>query len=129
LKILIIGTMLAATIPAVSRTWTDALGRTFEADFIRMDGTNVIFAFPDGGRIFSKPLSELGVGDQAAVRGVGQGAVEAVAQNFGRPWTSEFRIGGAVACKVISEDPKTRRFVYESPGYRFTCDARVAGSN
>jgi hypothetical protein len=32
---------------------------------------------------------------------------------------------GAVACKVISEDPNTRRFVYESPSYRFTCDARV----
>lgn len=32
---------------------------------------------------------------------------------------------GPVACKVISEDPKSGRYVYESPSYRFTCDARV----
>ena len=48
-----------------------------------------------------------------------------VASTFNRPWPHEVRLDGPVTCKVISEDRKTQRYVYESPGYRFNCDARV----
>ena len=48
-----------------------------------------------------------------------------MASTFNRPWPHEVRLDGPVACKVISEDRKTQRYVYESPGYRFNCDARV----
>ena len=43
LMIAVIGSILAATIAACARTWTNALDRTVEADFVRMDGINVIF--------------------------------------------------------------------------------------
>lgn len=115
---------MAATAIADARTWTNAFGRTFEAEFVRMDGPNVILAFPNG-RIVSTPLAELSAGDQAALRGGGQGGAPAVALNFGRSWPQEIRVEGGVGCKVISEDAKARVFVYESPAYRFTCDARV----
>lgn len=120
----VVGAVLAVTLPADARTWTNAYGRTFEADFVRREGVNVIFAFADG-RTVSTPLAELSAGDQAALQGGGQNVQPAVESTFDRPWPREIRIEGPVACKVISEDPKTRVFVYESPGYRFTCDARV----
>ncbi len=123
----IVGTLLVAGVPADARTWTNALGRTFEADFVRLDGANVIFVLP-GSRAFSTPLADLSAADQIVVK---QGAAApaappaAAASTFNRPWPREVRLDGPVVCKVISEDAKTRRFVYESPGYRFTCDARV----
>lgn len=47
------------------------------------------------------------------------------ASNVGGTWPKEIRLDGAVQCKVVSEDAKAGRHIYESPGYRFTCDARV----
>lgn len=123
----IVGTLLVAGVPADARTWTNAQGRTFEADFVRLDGANVIFVLP-GSRAFSTPLADLSPADQLVVK---QGAVAlaapaaAMASTFNRPWPREVRLDGPVVCKVVSEDPKTRRFIYESTGYRFTCDARV----
>jgi hypothetical protein len=117
--------------PASARTWTNTLGRTFEADFVKMDGANVIFTA--GGRAFSTPLADLSVNDRAVLKQSSKmalaptpaAAATAVPSTLGRAWPTEVRLDGAVACKVISEDRKTRRYVYESPNYRFTCDARV----
>ncbi len=111
-------------LPAAARTWTNALGRTFEAEFSRIDGENAIFTLPNG-RAFSTALTELAPRDQLLLRTATRAPAPAVASTFGRGWPREVRLAGAVDCKVISEDPKTRRYIYESPGYRFTCDARV----
>ena len=123
-KIAMAGVLLTTAIPATARTWTDALGRPFEAEFVRMAGADVVFVLPSG-RAFSTPLAELGAADQALLRGRQPGPVEVVASSFGKPWPREVRLEGPVGCKVVSEDAKAERFVYESPGYRFTCDARV----
>jgi hypothetical protein len=123
----LVGILLAAVVPADARTWTNAQGRTFEAEFVRMDGANVIFTAP-GSRTFATPLVDLSVGDQVVAKkgaGVLAGPTAAVASTFNRAWPREVRLDGPVACKVVSEDRKTRRYVYESPAYRFTCDARV----
>lgn len=131
LKIVIAGVLLVASLPAGARTWTNTLGRTFEAEFVRMDGANVIFTMPNG-RAFSTPLAELSAGDQAVLRTGKPAQPTAVASmavaapsTFSRPWPREVRLDGPVTCKVVSEDAKTGRYIYESPGYRFTCDARV----
>lgn len=124
-RLAILSALLAGVIPAGARTWTDRLGRTFEAEFVRMDGANVILTQP-GGRVYVTPLADLSAADQAALQAGGQArAKEMVTANFGRPWPREVRLAGPVVCKVVSEDAKTGRYVYESPGYRFTCDARV----
>lgn len=119
-----LGVLLAAT-PAPARTWTDRLGRTFEADFVKLDGANVILTQP-GGKTYATPIADLSAADQAALQSGGQARpAEVITTNFGSPWPREVRLDGPVACRVVSEDPKTERYVYESPGYRFTCDARV----
>ncbi len=37
------------TLPLVdARTWTDSIGRPFEAELVRVDGENVILTLPNG---------------------------------------------------------------------------------
>jgi hypothetical protein len=122
-RLIILSALLAG--PAGARTWTDRLGRTFEAGFVRVDGANIILTQP-GGRAYAMPLTDLSAQDQASLQGGGLARpVEITAANFGRPWPREIRLDGPVICKTVSEDAKAGRYVYESPGYRFTCDARV----
>lgn len=115
---------------AEARTWTDSYGRPFEAELVRVDGVNVILMLPNG-RDFSMPQSGLSNADRLFLSGKGGGKAPTAPTaatrplNFGRPWPKDVRMDGASNCKVISEDPKAGRYVYESPGYRFTCDARV----
>ena len=110
---------------ADARTWTDRLGRKFEADFVRIDGTSVILTLP-GGRTIATPVADLNAGDQAALKNIEQlRPAISVSSNLGGTWPREVRLDGPVVCKVVSEDAATGRYVYESPGYRFTCDARV----
>ncbi len=122
-KLAALGVLLASSLSAGARTWTNALGRTFEAEFVRMDGTQVIFVLPDS-RAFSSPLADLSPADRAVLQ-AGSRPAGTVASTFNRPWPREVRLDGPVTCKVVSEDSQSRRYIYESPGYRFTCDARV----
>lgn len=132
---------LFLTSAAVSRagTWTNSVGRTFEANFVRLHGTDVIFTTP-AGRKFSTPLTEMSVADQNRLRNgtpanrtrrpnavsIKKGAaIPAGTSNLGWSWPREVKLSGSTACKTISEDAKARRFIYECPGYRFTCDARI----
>ena len=115
----------ASMISLQARTWTNTQGRTFEADFVRLDGISVILRLP-GGREFPTPLLDLSPADQIFARG-GKTLlpVETVSASFGKPWPRDVRLSGPVICKVVSEDPAKKRYVYESPSYRFTCNARV----
>jgi hypothetical protein len=115
---------LAAALTAAGRPWTDRFGRTFEADLVRVDGANVILK--QGDRMFTTPLVDLSAADVARLQGgAPMQAAEMTAANFGRPWPREVRLPGPVACKTVTEDAKAGKYVYESPGYRFTCDSRV----
>jgi len=120
---------------AFAKTWTDRFGRAFEAEFVEMDGEQVVLSLPDG-RPFRMAVAELSVADKTDLvrqlrtsmpirRGGEAGAAQAEAGNFGRPWPREVRMDGASSCKVVLEDTKNGRYVYESPGYRFTADARI----
>ena len=111
-------------IPLEARTWTTRQGRTFEAEFVRMDGNNVIFVLPNG-RAFSSPISELGAQDQISLNGGQTSPKEFVSASFGNPWPKKVRLDEPSACKIISEDSDAQRYIYESPSYRFICDARV----
>lgn len=126
LGIVLSGIMLVWTAPADARIWTNTLGRAFDAEFVRLDGNGgAIFVLPNG-RQFSMPVTELSPGDQIRISGGGQTSQnEVVAASFGSPWPREVRLDGPVGCKIISEDPAAGRYIYESPGYRFTSDSRV----
>lgn len=99
-----------------------------------MDGANAIFVF-ENGRTFSTPLADLSAADQRSLvrlqstapanPAAPATATAPVQTNFGYPWPREIRVDGASQSKVVSEDPKTGRYIYESPHYRFTCDAKL----
>ncbi len=124
-RIFLAGMMFIASAPVDARIWTNTLGRTFEAEFSRLDGNKAIFALPNG-RQFSMLIAELSDRDQAQLSGGGKTLQnEVVAASFGKPWPRDVRLDGPVGCKIISEDSATRRYIYESPGYRFTSDSRI----
>jgi len=125
LGIILSGMMLIWTAPTDARTWTNTLGRTFDAEFVRLDGNSAIFVLPNG-RHFSMPVAELGPEDQARLSGGGRAPRnEVVAASFGSPWPREVRLDGPVGGKIVSEDKAAGRYIYESPGYRFTSDSRL----
>ncbi|MBX3743654.1 MAG: hypothetical protein KF712_21895 [Akkermansiaceae bacterium] len=120
---------------AFAKTWTDRFGRAFETEFVEMEGEKVVLSLPDG-RTFTMAVADLSLSDRTdlqrqlstsmPIRRAGQGpAAQPAVRNFGGPWPREVRMDGASACKVVLEDAKSGRFVYESPGYRFTADARI----
>jgi len=125
MALILVGSLLAGSVAADARTWTNKLGRTFEAEFFTLDGNGAIFVMPNGRR-FSMPFADLSPADQAHLN-TNDRAVqnEVVAASFGSPWPREVRLDGPVACKVISEDKTAGRYIYESPGYRFTSDSRI----
>ncbi len=117
-------TAVLLCLPAASaEVWSTSQGRRFEAEFLRLDGTNAVFSHA-GGREFLTPLLHLSPESQAAIRASG-GPIETLNSNFGRPWPREVRPKGNPACKVISEDRGKNHYIYESPGYTFHCDARI----
>jgi len=123
--LMVVGTafIFSGSLPA--KTWKTSLGRTFEAEFERIDGRAAIFILPDGKR-FSMPVADLSREERDFLNLNGQSAMsELVAASFGGPWPVQVRIAGPVTCKVVKEDSKTGDYIYQSPSYRFICDARI----
>ncbi len=112
------------SLAADAAVWTTSQGQRFEAEFVRMEGTKVVFTMADG-RKFLTPLLQLSPASQSIIRGKASRPIEALRSNFGRPWPREVRPKGNPACKVISEDREKSHYIYESPGYRFHCDSRI----
>jgi hypothetical protein len=119
------GISLLVAISGEAKLWTDRLGRTFEAEFVRVDGAQVILKLPND-RVFGLPLSDLNEKDRNGLQGLeALKPSMVVSANFTSVWPKEVRLDGAVICKTVKEDPATNSYIYESPNYRFTCDARV----
>lgn len=115
---------LLFAVTADGRVWTNTHGRTFEAEYVGTNGTKVVFRLPHG-KQFEMPLLDLSPGDQALVRSSAKAPIEDLRSNFGRPWPRSVTPKGNPGCKVISENREKNHHIYESPGYRFHCDARI----
>lgn len=123
--LLAIGTALIFSGSLPAKTWKTLLGRTFDAEFEKTDGRSAIFILPDGKR-FSMPVADLSQEERDFLNLKGQSVMsELVAASIGSPWPMQIRIAGPVTCKVVKEDPKTGVYIYQSPSYRFICDARI----
>jgi len=126
--------MLGLASGCFAKTWTDRYGRAFEAEFLEMDGEQVVLTLPNG-RAVKMAVAELSQADQTdllrqlrtsmPIRRASAPDAPPASLNFGRPWPRDVRMDGASSCKVIKEDAKSRTFIYESPGYRFTSDSRI----
>ena len=123
--LLVAGLALVCCGSLPARTWKTSLGRTFEAEFEKIDGNAAIFVLP-GGRRFSMPVSDLSPEERNFLNLNGQTVMsELVPASFGSPWPTQVRLDGPVDCKVVKEDSKAGVYIYQSPSYRFICDARV----
>jgi len=132
---------------AGAETWTNSLGRSFEADFLRLHGDEAIFKMTNG-RVFAKPLKELSPRSRARIASGETGGRQALvvptgshssasrrssrlpvgrssSNNLGHRWRGEVRVDAGSRSRVMSEDKDKRCFVYESPSYRFTSNARI----
>lgn len=139
---------------AGAEPWTNLYGRSFEAKFLRLQGDQAIFEMSNGRR-FAKALEDLSPESRARIQAApgkqqpGPNAVvnraatrvnsvesairpssglrvaRAPSTNLGRSWPPEVRVDSGSRCKVVSEDRERNVFVYESPSYRFTSDARI----
>ena len=109
------------------KTWSNVRGQSFEAEFIRIHGAEAIFTLANG-RSFATPIVELAPQHRATLQKARDGldlmqAPETVNSTFSRPWPREIRLDGPVNSRVVSEDPKSGRYIYETPNYRFTCES------
>ncbi|MGJ8634905.1 MAG: hypothetical protein ACSHX7_13390 [Luteolibacter sp.] len=109
---------------ADARVWKTTHGREFQAEFLRMQGTDVVFQ-TSGGRVFTTPILDLSRSDQTVIRSGVSAPIEGLRSNFGRPWPRYAGASGRVVCKIVTEDSKKSRYVYQSDHYKFYCDARI----
>lgn len=110
-------------------TWSNVRGQSFDAEFVRVNGADAIFTLANG-RSFATPIVELAPQHRAILQKARDRldlmqAPETVSSTFNRPWPREIRLDGPVSSKVVSEDPKTGRYIYETPNYRFTCESPI----
>ncbi len=49
-------------------------------------------------------------------------------QNFDAPWPDLVKFSEDPEIKTVEENPKDKRFIYESANYRYVCDVRLAKS-
>ncbi|MFD2256372.1 hypothetical protein ACFSSA_06780 [Luteolibacter algae] len=105
-------------------SWKNSHGQIFEADFVRTEGTRVVFRM-EGGRLFTVALLDLSPESQSIIRSAANAPIEDLRSNFGRPWPRQASATGSRACKVVSEDAAKSHYIYESPSYRFHSDSRI----
>lgn len=121
LLILLIGTHVEA------RVWRDAYQREFEAELVSRSGNELVMAMP-GGRRFTMKIEALCAADRkiALSSSSREGGGVSRYSNIGAVWPSEVRYDSASVVRVAREDREEGRFVYETPHYRFRCNARLS---
>jgi hypothetical protein len=111
---------------AETRRWTDEQERTVEADFVRVEGENVILKLKSGTEA-SFPLAKLSASDREYVKSQAPSA-EDNATNFDRPWPERVTFGEDPEIAIIEEDAEKKSFIYESANYRYVSDVRLSKS-
>ena len=118
------GILLVCTLVAGAevRTWSDSLGRKFEGELIRVEGDAVFLKIRGVQRRFE--ISKLSAADQEWLRSAGHSR-----SSPGRPRKpkdkepAEIHANTTIPVKMVEANSAERRWVYESPNFRFICDA------
>ncbi|QQL45304.1 SHD1 domain-containing protein [Sulfuriroseicoccus oceanibius] len=134
----VIGALALITIGwAEARTWTDVQGRKLEAELLEVTGEGVVLKLQNG-RQANVPFAKLSEADQEFAKSweapakndapSGGGVPEGAKLNWNVPWPSEAEVEGDADIEIIEEDKDGRRFVYESPRYRYISDVGLKKS-
>jgi len=110
--------------PAQGRVWTNLQGKTLEADFVRLDGQKAMLKRP-GGQTVSIPLSQLSRKDRDFIAEQGKGGTVSAnpADNYHQPWPRTVKCPDNFKVETIQEKPG--EYIYETPHFRFICDAKL----
>jgi hypothetical protein len=130
--------MVAASVMAQSgamRTWTDTQSRKIEAVFGGLQEDNVLLKLATG-QVVPYPLAKLCPEDQAFVKAhstapaSGDAAKDATRLPLAqRTWPQVVEVPAkAIEVSLTSEDPRERKYVYQSESFEFSSQAKVAGS-
>lgn len=135
---------------AKNRTWTDVSGRTVEAAFDGVDGTQVRLRLADGS-VASVPMEKLSAADvefiKSAMASMTPGGTAgpasasdatATAATGGsslggavtalKEWPRSIDIGATPVPEIVREDSETKEFIYRSGHYEFHCDSKLTAT-
>lgn len=137
---------LTGQTPAL-RTWTDSQSRKIEATYSGLQGENVLLKLSDGKTVVPYPLMKLSPEDQAFIKSQGIAPAtpptppDAITPKTGaakdaarlpipqRTWPTVVEVPAkAIEVNLVSEDPRERKYVYQSEFFEFSSQAKVAGS-
>lgn len=109
--------------PAEGRTWTNTQGKTLEAEFVKLDGQKAVLPRA-GGQTVTIPLNQLSKADQDFIAGQGTAAAPAnPADNYKQPWPRTVKCPDNFKVETIKEEKG--EYIYETPHFRFICDAKL----
>ncbi|HYF34365.1 MAG TPA: SHD1 domain-containing protein [Prosthecobacter sp.] len=123
-----------------SRTWTDVQNRKVEAAYGGMHGDSVLLKLPDG-KTIPFPMERLSAEDQAFVKTQTSGAPAATPPGppaasepprtpiEKRIWPQTVEVPSrSIEIKMVTESAAERKYVYQSEGFEFSSQAKIAGS-
>ena len=109
--------------PAEGRTWTNTQGKTLEAEFVKLDGQKAVLTRA-GGQTVTIPLNQLSEADRNFIAEQGTGAPPSnPADNYKQPWPRTVKCPDNFKVETIKEEKG--EYIYETPHFRFICDAKL----
>jgi hypothetical protein len=116
-----------------ARTWTSRDGRSFQGVLLGVADGKARVARADG-KEFELALESLSAADQAHAQKFLKAAPKVVSggmlagydpskADFTRTWPRDVDVPQDTSITVIEEDKEGKKFIYESPHFRFECDA------
>jgi len=123
-----------AQTPSPVRTWTTTEGKTFQAAFVSVNGTQVTVRLGNG-QLAAIGLPRLSAADQAFVAtksgGAAPGATPAPASAplENRVWPQKVEVDTrAIDVTIVTEEPAAQKCVYRSRNFEFTAQDKIAPS-
>lgn len=120
---------LAATGFAEPRSWTNASGKTIQAELVDVSGGKAFLKM--GNSQFEVPVETLSPADQefigkwkkaAPTDTAGDGSVQ---PNWDGPWPTLVAVDIEQEIEVLKEDDGAKEYIYASPHYEFICDVKL----
>jgi hypothetical protein len=128
--LLIFTARLSAQAPAGARTWVDQTGRTLRAQFLAVQGANVVLRL-ENNTTTTVPLARFSAPDQAYVnqRAKSAGRPDANVTALPLSWPESVTVD-VKNLQILNGDQnaKARRFVYQTGSFQFTSNAPLTGT-
>lgn len=114
-----------------ARVWTDASGRTVEAEFLELLEDRVRIKRIQDNRVFSLPLDQLSQRDRAWLAEKRNAAedhagADGAVQFEGLDWPRRTRLPDDYDVEVVEEDNKLGVYLYRTPNFEFRSEVKLA---